>query len=163
MIRTRPILSVALAAVLAACGDAEPPLAPLAPELPNLEPSLVGTFYGSFHGLDQGVGLAATVTFTFAESSGLLTGTFSIQGRLDDGENPTDIAGSGLLAGTVTADDRAAVTFTAQPQFCQGHTENFAGIYDRVTGVLGIGGQVVVLNGSCVVVLTYPIDLAMRR
>ena len=163
MTRTRRIVAITLGAVLAACGDAEAPLAPFAPWPPNPDPSLAGTFYGAFHGLDQGVGLAATVAFTFAESSGLLTGTFSIVGRLDDGQNRTDIAGSGVVAGTVTAGDRAIVGFTARPNFCQGHTGDFAGVYDRLTGVLGIAGQVVVLDELCSVVLTYPIDLAMAR
>lgn len=163
MTRTRRIVSIALAAVLAACGDAEAPLALLPAELPNSDPSLAGTFYGAFHGLDQGVALAATVAFTFTESSGLLAGTFGIEGRLDDGLRPTDIAGSGVVAGTVTLGDHAIVSFTAQPDFCQGHTGDFKGVYNRLTGVLGIAGEVVVLNQFCAVILTYPIDLAMRR
>ncbi len=163
MVRTRSIVFLAVVALLAACGEVEPPLSPLPPEPPNDDPTLAGTFYATFHGVDQGVGLAATLAFTFAESSGLLAGTFSIQGRLDDGENRTDIAGTGLVAGTVTEDDRAVVSFTAQSEFCQVHTGDFAGVYDRLTGVLGVEGQVVVLNQFCVVVHTYPIDLAMRR
>jgi hypothetical protein len=163
MVRARHTVAVLLAAALAACGGVEPPLAPLLQDPPNDDPNLAGTFFASFHGSDQGVGLQATLSFTFAESSGVLVGTFNIQGRLDDGENPTDVAGSGLVVGTVTADDRAAVSFTAQPEFCLGHTGDFAGFYDRLTGVLGILGQVVVLNEFCEIVLTYPIDLAMRR
>lgn len=163
MVRTRLPLAAALVATLAACGEVEPPLAPLAPELPNPDPTLAGTFHGRFIGLDQGAELAAVLAFTFAESSGALIGTFSIEGVLDDGVNREDVAGSGYLAGTVTADDVAAVSFTTQPELCPSHMGGFTGIYNRQTGVLGVEGTVVVLNQFCVVELTYPIALAMRR
>ena len=163
MVRTRLPLAAALVAALTSCGDVEPPTALLAPEVLNPDPTLAGTFYGRFQGLDQGVGLSAVLAFTFAESSGALLGTFTIEGVLDDGQSPADVAGSGYLAGTVSADDLAAVSFTTQPEFCPSQTGGFTGLYNRQTGVLGVAGTVVVVNQFCVVVLTYPIDLAMRR
>ncbi len=163
MVRTCLPLAAALVVTLAACGEVEPPTAPLAPEILNPDPTLAGTFYGRFLGLDRGVELAAVLAFTFAESSGALLGTFAIEGVLDDGEIPADVAGSGYLAGTVTADDVAAVSFTTQLEVCPSQTGGFTGVYNRQTGVLGVAGTVVVVNQFCAVIHNYPIDLAMRR
>lgn len=163
MVRTRLPLVAVLVAVLAVCGEVEPPTTPLAPETPNLDPTLAGTFYGRFQGLDRGVELAADLALTFAESSGALVGTFAIDGVLNDGQISADVAGSGYLAGTVTADDLAAVSFTTQMEICPSRTGGFTGLYNRQTGVLGVAGTVVVVNQRCDVIHTYPIDLAMRR
>ena len=107
--------------------------------------------------------MAASIQFSLTEPAGVLIGTFGIQGRLDDGQSRTDVAGTGLLSGTVEADNDAAVSFTTESDLCPGHTSDFAGTYFRATGVLGIAGAVEVLDPSCTVVLTYPIELAMLR
>ena len=163
MIRARHTVAVLLTAALAACGAAESPTAPVPADLPNPEPSLVGTFHGMFNGLDQGVMLAASLQFSLTEASGVVIGTFAVQGRLDDGQSQTDVAGTGILTGTVASGDVATVSFTTESDLCPGHTSAFTGIYFRLTGVLGVEGRVDVVDPSCTVVLTFPIDLAMRR
>ena len=106
--------------------------------------------------------MAASLQVSLAESSRVLIGTLGIQGRLDDGQSQTDVAGTGILMGTVASGDVATVSFATESDSCPGHTSSFTGIYYRLTGVLGVAGPVNVLD-QCVVVLTYPIDLAMRR
>ncbi len=122
MIRARHTVAVLLTAALAACGAAESPTAPVPADLLNPDPSLGGTFHGTFNGLDQGVMLAANLQFSLAEASGVLIGTFAIQGRLDDGLTQTDVAGTGILTGMVASGDVAAVSFTTESDLCQGHT-----------------------------------------
>ncbi len=116
-----------------------------------------------FNGMDQGLMLAANLQFSLTEASGVVIGTFAVQGRLDDGRSQTDVAGTHILTGTVASGDVATVSFTTESDLCLGHTGDFTGIYYRLTGVLGVAGPVDVVDASCTVVLTYPIDLAMRR
>lgn len=147
---------------LAACAPHESPLEPLPPFLPNPDPSLNGTFYGAFNGIDGVAMLAASVQFTLAESSGAVAGTFAIAGVLDDGSSRADVAGTGTLVGTVASGDRADVSFTTRSDLCA-HSSAFTGVYDRGTGVLGVDGQVDVLDQFCTVVYTYTVSLAMGR
>jgi hypothetical protein len=158
MLRLRiPVMAV-LACALAACpsnvadpeGGAESPLS--------------GRFEGDFIAAHDTLTLDGRLTLQLTESTtGELNGTFALEALLDFGEFQQPIAGGGPLTGSVTATALALLSFTATPDFCPQHTVDFAGSYDRRAGGLLIGGEIDILDGTCVVLYSVPSTIPMRR
>ncbi len=155
------VVAPAFLAGLVACGST--PVE--APEpVPEEERILTGTFRGTFRSQDQGIVLDGHLTLDLTElSTGELIGEFSLEGTLDDGEVQQPIAGSGPLVGAVAPDDVAQLSFTAEPDFCPGHTIDFSGTFHRLLAGLRVNGPIVIFDSSCAVVLTFPSSIPMRR
>ena len=84
-----------LLASIVACGDSTGPET-------SFE-SIAGTYDGVLGGFSQGVALDATFSLTINQASGTATGSWALQGTLDDGFDFFDVQGSGSLSGSVSS------------------------------------------------------------
>jgi hypothetical protein len=155
---TRVVTSVVLASMLVGC-----PSNATEPE-GDSGSALTGRFEGSFLAVDDSVVLDGYLTLDLTESAaGSLSGTFALEGMLDDGEFQQPIAGAGPLTGSVSPTSIGLLHFTATPDFCPQHPVEFNGNYDRRSGGLLVGGEIDILDGVCAVVFTFPSTIPMRR
>jgi len=158
MSRYRPVASALLVVTLSGCGRS------VAEVVPSEDAVLTGEFTGRFTSQDQGIALDGFLTLQLEESStGDFTGDFTLEGELDDGEFQQPIAGTGPLVGFVGPDQVATLYFTATPDFCPQQSIEFAGHFDRRVAGLMVSGPILILDGACTVVLTFPSTISMRR
>jgi hypothetical protein len=158
MIRTRPAVAVALAAMLWACGDE-----PTQPLPTNDDPTLSGRFRGSIQAVDADVALTASLTLRLTESAGGLVGTFALEGTLEDSVSRSGVAGYGPLVGTVTDHEDADVFMTGTLDGCPAYTTDFTGTYFRRTGILYIGVAIAIVDETCTPFLSYPVAVSLVR
>ena len=131
-------------------------------DVPDLNADLTGRFTGSFRSETNGVLLDGVLTLALAESeTGGLTGGFLLEGVLRDDSFEQPISGEGPLVGSVSADQQAMLQFTASPEFCPDQSVEFVGEFDRRVAGLLIGGPVIILDGACMVVLTFPTTISL--
>ena len=102
------------------------------------------------------------LTLVLAESAtGDLTGGFLLEGVLRDDSFEQPISGEGPLFGSVSPDQTAMLQFTATPEFCPERSVEFVGEFDRRVAGLLIGGPVIILDGACMVVLSFPTTISL--
>jgi hypothetical protein len=132
--------------------------------VPGEDAVLTGEFTGRFTSEDQGILLDGFLTLDLVESDdGGLTGSFTLEGELDDGEFQQPIAGTGPLAGAVSADQMATLHFTATPDFCPDQSIEFGGFFDRRNAGLLVSGPILILDAGCAIALVFQSTISMQR
>ena len=158
MPRYRVLASALLAATLSSCGRSA------IEAVPGEDAVLTGEFTGRFTSQDQGILLEGYLTLDLEESdAGGLSGSFTLEGTLDDGEFQQPIAGTGPLLGSVSADQVASLHFTATPDFCPEQSIGFTGHFDRRNAGLMVSGAILILDPACTVVLSFASMISMQR
>ena len=142
-------------AMLTACGDSATDPTP-----PTFE-SVAGTYAGDLAGQAQGIVLEAVFSFTFTQSDGDLSGSWSLSGTLNDGILIVNIVGSGALNGTITSGQNPSINVTAT-NACPGYEAAFSGSLDTANDLITLSGPIDILE-NCIVVLTYDSVILLRR
>ena len=147
------------AAVLAGCGgDSGTGPAP-APTFENI----AGTYAGVLVGISQGVAMEAIFSLTITQSSGNLSGSWSLAGTLNDGVIVVDIIGSGTLSGTIASGQNPSVNITFTNGLCPNHQDTFSGTFDSANNVITLNGPIDILDENCAVFLSYPSVIILTR
>ena len=150
--------SALLALTLTACGSSPTEV------VYGEDAVLTGEFSGPFTSQDQGIVLDGFLTLDLGEAdTGELTGRFTLEGDLDDGEFQQPIAGTGPLVGGVSSDQVATLHFPATPDFCPEQSIEFAGSFDRRNAGLTVSGPIVILDAACEVALVFQSTIPLRR
>jgi hypothetical protein len=149
-------LTAALIGVAACGGDSSTgPSTPNTPNTPSYE-SVAGSYVGSMSGISQGITLNADFTLSIGQSSGSLSGNYSLAGTLTDGIDFVPIQGTGTLSGAIESGDNPSVNITVKSAVCPSHSAHFSGAYDSANERITITGPVEIFgNESCDVVLSY--------
>lgn len=147
------LLALIFAIALGACGDDSTG--------PESYEDISGTYVGSLAATSQGVTLVADFSLTFNQSSGDLSGSWSLAGQASDGVSVADILGSGTLSGTIQSGSNPSVNVTVA-NACPGYTAQFSGAYDSSNNRLTITGPVQILDG-CTVVWTSTTTIILNR
>jgi hypothetical protein len=159
------LVAPALLAGLVACGGSPTDARTIDEgdtDIPDLNADLTGRFSGSFRSETNGILLDGVLTLLLEESdTGDLIGGFSLEGVLSDDSFEQAISGEGPLFGSVSADQIAMLQFTAVPEYCPEQSVEFIGEFDRRHANLTIGGPVIVLDGTCMVLLTFPTTIPL--
>lgn len=151
-------LAVVGATALAGCGGDSS--SPTGPSTPTYE-TIAATYVGAMAGTTQGVVLESTFSLTVNQSSGSLSGSWSMNGMLNDGVIAVPVSGTGSLSGTIASGSNPSVNITfASP--CAGRNANFSGAYDSVNRKLTLSGPVYILDG-CDIFLTYQGTVILSR
>ena len=156
------------AAVLIGCGGSASPAGPTPTPTPPpaiTYQNLAGTWTGSVGGVTQGVTLAGTLTLTFQQSTGALSGGYSVVATLKTPTQESLLTGEVTLTGTVASGPNPAVSFTTTSAICPSLSgETWSGVYGSATGVLTITGTAHVFTApNCVIVLSYPQTILLTR
>ncbi len=149
------------AAVMPGCGGS-----PSAPTSSVAFENVAGTWTGKVGGVTQGVTLDGTITLTLQQSSGVLTGGYSVQGTLSNPIQTSPLQGSVTLTGTVASGANPFVNITTRSVPCPNLPgENWSGSFSNQTGVLTITGTGHVINAppACTIALSYPQTIALTR
>lgn len=126
--------------------------------------SVAGSYAGVMVGVSQGIGLTATFSLTITQNGGSLSGSWAIQGVLDDGFDTADIQGTGTLTGTVATGNNPSVNIAIRSGFCPSYQANFSGAFDSANQRLTITGPVEILDaGNCGVLLSYQATIILNR
>ena len=145
-----------LLASIVACGDSTGPET-------SFE-SIAGTYDGVLGGFSQGVALDATFSLTINQASGTATGSWALQGTLDDGFDFLDVQGSGSLSGSVSSGKNPSVNLTVRTGSCPNYQAHFSGSYDSTNRVLTISGPIEFFAvGTCTVALSFPSTILLYR
>ena len=153
---TNRLRLAALLLVLSACGggDSTGP----APSYDNI----AGSYAGRMAGVSQGVVLDAGFSISITQSSGSLSGSYSVSGTLTEGIDVVPVQGSGTLSGTIATGNNPSVNITAMG-LCNSAPQ-FSGAYDSANRRLTISGTFNVFNATtCSVVLSYPMTIILSR
>lgn len=126
--------------------------------------SIAGSYSGAMVGLSQGVALNATFSLTITQSAGSTSGSWALQGNLNDGVQTAGVQGTGTMTGSVAAGNNPSVNFVIRTGACPNYQANFSGAYDGANRRLTITGPVdVFANNSCNVVLSYQTTIILNR
>lgn len=148
----------AIVALTLACGDSS-----TGPSTPSYD-SIAGSYAGAMAGVSQGVTLNADFSLTIAQSSGTLSGSYSLSGTLSDGVNVVPVQGTGTLTGTIATGNNPSVNITFRPGACPNYSANFSGAYDSANHRLTVSGPVEFFGvGTCTVQLSYPMTVILNR
>lgn len=154
----RGFLGTALFLFLAACGG-DSPTSPAQ----NIE-SIAGNYTGQMTGISQGVALDAVFALSISQTSGSVTGNYTLTGTLDDGTYQVNVVGAGPLSGTIGSGTNPSVNLTVKVPGCPNYQANFSGSYDSTNRRLTITGPVDFFqNNSCTVALSYPTTIILTR
>ena len=134
----------------------------------NTEPnptyhSIAGSYAGEMAGISQGVTMNADFTLTVNQTQGNLSGTYAMVGTLCEPGTVVDVAGTGVISGTVATGDNPNLSVSFEPAHCPSQTAQFSGAYDSTNRRITINGPVRIFNDACVVVLTYPMTIVLTR
>jgi hypothetical protein len=148
--------SLLLAATIACSGDSTGP--------GRTFENIGGSYDGSLVGISQGVALDATFSLTMNQTSGNITGSWALQGILDDGFDTFLAQGTGSITGTIAAGSNPSVNLTVRTGECPNYQAHFSGAYDSANRRLTISGPVdFFAANTCTVVLTYPSTIILTR
>jgi len=145
--------------LLPACGgDSGTGPAP-APTFENI----AGTYGGVAVGLSEGVAMEAVFSLTITQSSGNLSGSWSLAGTLNDGVTVADIIGSGPLSGSIASGQNPSVNLTVTNPLCPNYQGTFSGTFDSTNNVITLNGPIDILDANCAVFLSYPSVIILTR
>ena len=154
----RALSGTALLLLLAACGG-DSPTSPT-----QQFESIAGSYTGQMVGLSQGVALDAVFAISLSQTSGSVTGNYTLTGTLDDGTYQVDVVGAGPLSGSVASGTNPSVNLTVKVPGCPNYQANFSGAYDSANRRLTITGPVDFFpQNSCTVALSYPTTIILTR
>jgi len=142
----RRFMLTSLVLLLSACGSDS-----TGPKV-NYE-SIAGSYQGVMAGNSDGILMEAIFSLSIAQSSGDLSGTWSMTGTLSDGISAAPVQGTGNLSGTIQAGDNPSVDIRIT-NACPNYRADFSGVYDNQNRKLTINGPVDILD-YCDVVLSY--------
>jgi len=126
--------------------------------------SIAGSYSGALTGLSQGVALNANFSLTITQNSGSTSGSWALQGTLNDGFDILNVQGTGTLTGTVAAGNNPSVNIAIRTPACPNYQANFSGAYDSANRRLTITGPVEFFaNNSCNVALSYQGTIILNR
>lgn len=126
--------------------------------------SIAGSYAGAMVGLSQGIAMDATFSLTVSQNGGSAAGTWGLSGTLTDGIDVVDVAGTGTLSGTIAAGNNPSVNITVRSPGCPNYQAQFSGAYDSTNRRLTLTGPVEFFaDGTCTVVLSYPITFILAR
>ena len=147
------------ALTIAGCGGGSP-----TSPAPTYE-NLAGTWTGTVGGVSQGVTLAGTITLTFQQSGGTLSGGYTVDATLTNPVQTSPLTGSVTLTGTVAIGTNPAVSFTTTSVPCPSLPgETWTGSLASRNGVLTITGTGHVISApTCAIVLDYPQTITLTR
>jgi hypothetical protein len=98
------------------------------------------------------------------QTSGNITGSWALQGILDDGFDTFLAQGTGSITGTIAAGSNPSVNLTVRTGECPNYQAHFSGAYDSANRRLTISGPVdFFAANTCTVVLTYPSTIILTR
>ena len=123
--------------------------------------SIAGSYQGALVGNNNGILMESIFSLSIAQSSGDLSGTWSMTGTLTDGISTVPFQGTGNLSGTIQSGDNPSVNLRIT-NACSNYRADFSGVYDSPNRKLTINGPVDILDG-CEVVLTYPSTIILTR
>ena len=103
------------------------------------------------------------VSLTVVQSEGDLSGSYSNDGFLNDGQIQVAIQETGSISGTVSPGQNPSVNVTLRSGKCPSQAAAFSGAYDSANRVITMRGSVDILDLDCAVFLSYPITLLLRR
>jgi hypothetical protein len=124
--------------------------------------TLVGTYEGSIVGVSLGVVLSANLSLTFEQTGGILSGGYSLNGILSEGESAAPLQGVGTFTGTIAAGQNPAVTVSLSSR-CPNFEANFFGGYSSADDLLTLIGPVDVLLDDCTLILRYVPTISLSR
>jgi hypothetical protein len=154
----RALSGTALLLLLAACGG-DSPTSPT-----QQFESIAGNYTGQMVGLSQGVALDAVFAISLSQTSGSVTGNYTLTGTLNDGTYQVNVAGAGPMSGTVASGTNPSVNLTVKVPGCPNYQANFSGAYDSANRRLTITGPVDFFpQDSCTVALSYPTTIILTR
>jgi hypothetical protein len=152
------LVSALLAVTVSGCGSSA------TETVPSEDAVLTGEITGRFTSQDQGIALDGFLTLRLEESStGDFAGEFVLEAELDYGDYQEPIGGTGPLVGFVSADQVAALHFTATADFCPQQTIGFTGTFDRRNAALLVRGPILILDPSCAVIFSFSSTIPLRR
>jgi hypothetical protein len=122
-----------------------------------------GSYAGVMSGTSQGVALVADFSLTLNQNDEDLSGSYALSGTLSDGVQTLDVAGTGVLDGTVGAGSNPSVNVAVTPALCPTRTAQFSGTYDSANRRITLVGPVQFFDGACSVVLTYQMTIILTR
>ena len=164
------LVAVGLALVLAACGsDSTGPNGN--GSTPTFE-SIAGTYTGFVAGTDQGITIDGILSVTITQSSGNLSGAWTITGTETPcgGDICAPTQGTGSLTGTINSGQNPSVNITfasgiTEPLggLCPDHQAVFSGAYDGTNHQLTLSGPIDILDASCNVVRSYQNTIILSR
>lgn len=126
--------------------------------------SIAGSYSGTMAGASQGVVLNAAFSLTITQDAGSTSGSWALQGTLNDGFQSVDVQGTGTLSGTVAQGTNPSVNLAIKTGACPNYQANFSGAYDSANRRLTITGPVEFFaNNSCNVVLSYQATIILNR
>ena len=153
------LVAVGLALLLAACGSDS--TGPDGNDGPTFE-NIAGTYAGVVAGTAQGFAVNGTFGVTITQSSGNLSGAWTMTGSSCGPDICAPLEGTGSLTGTINSGQNPSVniTFTggitvASQGPCPDHQAVFSGAYDGTNRTLTLSGPIDILDASCNVIRTY--------
>ena len=127
--------------------------------------SIAGRYTGALPGIAQGFLLngAGVLGVTITQDAGNLTGSYAVTGTLTTGFAFTPFTGTGTVTGTLDAGQNPLLSVTVTIPDCPDFSASFSGTYDSANLVLTLRGPVDFWDANCDVVLTYPSEILLRR
>ena len=126
--------------------------------------SIAGSYAGGLVGQAQGVNLNATFSLTISQSAGSVSGTWALQGTLDDGAQVVNVQGTGTLTGTIASGNNPSVNLVIKTGACPSYQAHFSGAYDSANSRLTITGPVEFFAANtCSVVLSYQTTVILNQ
>lgn len=152
-------LVLATFVLLTACGDDGSTTEP-APTYNNIAATYSGALSGVSH---DGIALNATFSLTINQTRGDLSGSYAMNGVLDDGVSTLDVQGTGSITGTIASGNNPSVNLTLRVGGCPYYEARFSGSYDTTNRRLTISGPVDILNEFCEVAIIYNATIVLAR
>jgi hypothetical protein len=131
---------------------------------PSTFENIAGTYSGSFVASAQGITLESVVTITIEQSSGSLSGTWSMEGTVIDDVNVgvvlplwpgAALSGNGPFTGTIASGLNPAVSFTTTSNQCPGTPDTFPGSFNSSNNQITVNSRVHVLDDNCLPLMTF--------
>ncbi len=122
-----------------------------------------GSYSGALAGVSQGWVMTGTFTVSLTQSSGSLSGTYSLAGNVSSGLLVIPVQSTGTLSGTIAAGNNPSVNLTLKYPPCAAYSANFSGAYDTANRRLTMTGPVDLLDDTCGVALHYNGTFILNR
>ena len=139
---------------------------------PSTFENIAGTYSGSFVASDQGITLESVVTITIQQSSGSLSGTWSMEGIVSDIVNVgvvlplwlgAEVSGNGTFTGTIASGPNPAVSFTTASEQCPEMSDTFSGSFNSSNNQITVDSRVHILDDTCLIMLILEAVVAFQQ
>jgi hypothetical protein len=123
-----------------------------------------GSYNGQILGSSQAYALASTLGFTFVQTGGTFSGSWTLNGTLFTGQVSSAAAVTGTFTGTMTAGADPGLSLTIKVPACPDFQAQFTGSYAPATRQVTLTGPMVVFaNGNCSTALTFQTTVTLHQ